>query len=84
MPTEEVLAEMRAGDPPVHYLVGTPKGTRPLLAAYDESVAKIGQVRAAQLRYFDPRDRTTTPSIELINPGVGARLSPNSDRAALP
>jgi transposase len=27
IPTEEVLAEMRASDPPVHYLVGTPKGT---------------------------------------------------------
>jgi len=26
IPTEEVLAEMRAGDPPVQYLVGTPKG----------------------------------------------------------
>jgi len=26
VPTEEVLAEMRVGDPPVHYLVGTPKG----------------------------------------------------------
>jgi transposase len=26
IPTEEVLAEMRVGDPPVHYLVGTPKG----------------------------------------------------------
>ena len=26
MPTKEVLAEMRAADPPVHYLVGTPKG----------------------------------------------------------
>ena len=26
MPTEEVLAEMRAADPPVQYLVGTPKG----------------------------------------------------------
>ena len=26
IPTEEVLAEMRAHDPPVHYLVGTPKG----------------------------------------------------------
>jgi transposase len=27
IPTEEVLAEMRASDPPVHYLVGTPKGS---------------------------------------------------------
>jgi hypothetical protein len=26
IPTEDVLAEMRQGDPPVHYLVGTPKG----------------------------------------------------------
>jgi Transposase DDE domain len=26
VPTEEVLAEMRAADPPVQYLVGTPKG----------------------------------------------------------
>jgi hypothetical protein len=26
IPTEAVLAEMRAGDPPVQYLVGTPKG----------------------------------------------------------
>jgi hypothetical protein len=26
IPTEEVLAEMRQADPPVQYLVGTPKG----------------------------------------------------------
>ena len=26
IPTEEVLAEMRQADPPVSYLVGTPKG----------------------------------------------------------
>jgi hypothetical protein len=26
VPTEEVLAQIRAADPPVHYLVGTPKG----------------------------------------------------------
>ena len=26
VPSEAVLAEMRASDPPVHYLVGTPKG----------------------------------------------------------
>src|ERR1700680_3034813 len=26
IPTEEVLAEMRAADPPIFYLVGTPKG----------------------------------------------------------
>ena len=26
IPTEEVLAEMRASDPPIHYLVGIPQG----------------------------------------------------------
>jgi len=26
IPTEEVLEEMRSADPPVFYLVGTPKG----------------------------------------------------------
>ena len=26
IPTEETLAQMRAADPPIHYLVGTPKG----------------------------------------------------------
>jgi hypothetical protein len=33
IPTEEVLAEMRACNPPVHYLVGTPKGRLSTLEA---------------------------------------------------
>lgn len=32
IPTEETLADMRAADPPVRYLVGAPKG-RPLGSA---------------------------------------------------
>lgn len=38
VPTEDVLAQMRAADPPVHYLVGTPKGrlTRLEQALLDE------------------------------------------------
>jgi hypothetical protein len=35
VPTEEVLAEMRAHDPPVHYLVGTPKGR---LTRYEQTL----------------------------------------------
>jgi transposase len=35
IPTEEVLAEMRASDPPVYYLVGTPKGR---LSQYEEEL----------------------------------------------
>jgi len=46
IPTEEVLSEMRAADPPVHYLVGTPKGrlTRLEQALLDEpwQVARPG------------------------------------------
>ena len=33
IPTEEVLAEMRASDPPIQYLVGTPKGRLTALEA---------------------------------------------------
>ena len=35
IPTEEVLEEMRKSDPPVHYLVGTPKGR---LAQYEKQL----------------------------------------------
>jgi transposase len=35
IPTEEVLAEMRQSDPPIHYLVGTPKGR---LTQYEEQL----------------------------------------------
>lgn len=37
IPTEEVLAEMRAGDPPVSYLVGAPRGRWKQLRAGFES-----------------------------------------------
>jgi transposase len=37
IPTEETLEEMRAQDPPVHYLVGTPKGR---LAQYEKELLK--------------------------------------------
>jgi hypothetical protein len=37
IPTEEVLAEMRQSDPPVYYLVGTPKGR---LSRYEKSLTE--------------------------------------------
>ena len=37
IPTEEVLAEMRASQPPASYLVGTPKGR---LTKYEERLLK--------------------------------------------
>jgi len=51
IPTEETLALMRASDPPVHYLVGTPKGrltkletsflTKPWAAVREEVTVKL-------------------------------------------
>ena len=39
IPTEEVLAEMRASDPPIHYLVGTPRARVRQTRAQWESLA---------------------------------------------
>ena len=38
IPTEEVLAEMRASDPPIQYLVGTPKGR---LSRYEQRLLEL-------------------------------------------
>ena len=38
IPTEEVLAEMRATDPPIQYLVGTPKGR---LTRYEKQLLEL-------------------------------------------
>jgi len=45
VPTEEVLAQMRASDPPIRYLVGTPKGR---LSQYEQKLleAPWQEVRA--------------------------------------
>src|SRR6266581_1992372 len=48
VPTEEVLAEMRAADPPVHYLVGTPKGR--LTRLEKQLIAKERAMRRRQLK----------------------------------
>ena len=37
IPTEEVLQEMRESDPPIHYLVGTPKGR---LSRYEQELVE--------------------------------------------
>jgi transposase len=38
IPTKEVLAEMRAAQPPIHYLVGTPRG---LLSQYEQKLLAL-------------------------------------------
>jgi Transposase DDE domain len=48
IPTEEVLAQMRASDPPVQYLVGTPKGR--LTALERALLAKPWQMARPEVR----------------------------------
>jgi transposase len=38
IPTEEILAEMRSADPPIYYLVGTPKGR---LTRYEKGLLEL-------------------------------------------
>ena len=60
VPTEEVLAEMRAADPPVHYLVGTPKGRLTRLEKH--LVASRGKRRdpACRSNYWRSRASSTS------------------------
>jgi transposase len=50
IPTEEVLAEMRGADPPVFYLVGTPKGQDQELYVFAQSHARVHKERAMRQR----------------------------------
>jgi transposase len=45
IPTEEVLTEMRASDPPVRYLVGTPKGR---LSRLEQTLAQLPWQKARE------------------------------------
>jgi hypothetical protein len=53
-PTEETLQQMRASDPPVSYLVGTPKGQGEayVLAQSQDRIAKERAVRRRRLRAY--------------------------------
>jgi hypothetical protein len=55
IPTEEVLEEMRAADPPIYYLVGTPKGR---LSNLERDLLPLpwASVRAGVQVKFLPRD----------------------------
>ena len=74
VPTEEVLAEMRAADPPVHYLVGTPKGrlTRLEKQSGGQAVARGPPRRAGQAIGAGGRALR-----------VGAKPRPGRQRAAM-
>jgi hypothetical protein len=69
IPTEAVLAEMRASDPPVQYLVGTPKGrlsrlekpllAKPWVAARDGVQVKLLAEDSELYVYAESVDRVT-------------------------
>jgi hypothetical protein len=72
VPTEEVLAEMRAADPPVHYLVGTPKGR--LTRWRSTWSASHGKRRGPECRSSCWRRRTSStswPKASIASPKSG-------------
>src|SRR5271165_4962566 len=76
VPTEEVLAEMRAPDPPVRYLVGTPKGrlTRLVKQLVDKPWRKAARRRRGQAPAAGRRALCLRPKRR--SPRQGARDAP--------
>ena len=80
IPTEAVLAEMRQSDPPVQYLVGTPKGRLSLLRARSPRQALArGQpgVRVKLMRR--PRSSTCWPTAPTARPRSAACAGASSN-----
>jgi transposase len=75
IPTEEVLAQMRASDPPIHYLVGTPKGR---LTRYEKQLLELPWqvVRAGVQVKLLPQDKelyVLAQSTDRVNKERGMR-----------
>lgn len=89
IPTEATLASMRASDPPVHYLVGTPKGRLTRLKKLwrrphelrgqslkrDELLLKLGAAKQEAGRAW--------PLVEIRLPKVGEAVTPETFSFAL-
>src|SRR6516225_10105503 len=71
IPTEEVLAEMRQADPPIYYLVGTPKGR---LTKLEKALLK--QPWQAVREGVDERGRTLRPCEKRCPHPQGTRHPP--------
>jgi hypothetical protein len=68
IPTEEVLAEMRSSDPPISYLVGTPKGRLSKLEADLLERFEIGLVDLIRAKFLCPiKVRTVPVKIDISN-----------------
>ena len=83
IPTEETLALMRASDPPVHYLVGTPKGrltkleksflTKPWAAVREQVTVKL----------LDQDGELYVLALQRRAPGQGTGHAPTASQAAM-
>ena len=73
IPTEETLAAMRAGEAPVHYLVGTPKGRLTRLEKSVRGAALARRPRVRRGEAFDRGRRTLHPGQEPAAHLEGAR-----------
>jgi hypothetical protein len=69
IPTEEVLADMRASVPPIYYLVGTPKG-------------RLSKLEADLLER--PWKNVQNPIIKSCSNNSSSRCQPNRHRASAP
>ena len=68
VPTEEVLAQMRATDPPVHYLVGTPKGRLTRLRRSDRQAVAAGATRVRSSCCRKKASSTSSPKAAIASP----------------
>jgi transposase len=83
IPTEEVLAEMRQADPPVSYLVGTPKGRlskleKALLALPWQAVRQGVDVKLLSLPSTNAHPSTSAHPSTNAHPSTSAHPSTNA------
>lgn len=81
IPTEEVLSEMRHSDPPVYYLVGTPRETQPV-GAKTFGFALYPGARGGRSETVSPRTRTLCAGQESPSHRQRTRHAPPSAQSA--
>jgi len=83
IPTEEVLAEMRASETPIHYLVGTPKGS---LSKHEKMLSSLPweQVRdSLKVKLLKQEEELYVLASKQRPAGQGARHTPPQAEALL-
>src|SRR3990172_7275723 len=85
IPTEATLAQMRQADPPVHYLVGTPKGRLSKLeGSVAQALARGPCRRAGQAAAAGWRDVRVRPERRSHRQGAGDAQTPAQEAVGTP